>query len=197
MWQRCRVDADKVSVLRELLAGDAWIQRTDEFAGAMRGVTRRADGLLLVGTPDYEPWHLAAHLDDEATFGGAVDLRPTLVRWAVPERAAPHLSVGMDRLTAIRRGEPLLVVSEAPSEPLLDRVDLARRRGGTIFTLGSMDDDLVGLSHETLPISDLTPAAVNLDLAEHLVSLSAAKQSGRPIGWRGSLRRALDRLCGS
>ena len=197
MWQRGDVDADKVTVLRELLSGEAWIERSDEFAAAMRSVTRRADGLLVVGTPDYEPWHLAAHLDDEATFGGASDLRPTLVRWAVPEAAAPHLSVGIDRLAGIRRGEPLLVVSEASSEPLLERVDLARRRGGTVFALGSVNDDLLSLSHEALPVDDLAPPAVNLDLAEHLVSLSAAAQSGQPIGWRGSLRRALDRLCGT
>ena len=191
------MDVDRVSLLRELMSGEAWIERADDFSGAMRGVTRRADGLLLVGTPDYEPWHLAAHLDDEARFGGAIDLRPTLVRWSVPEAAPPHLSVGMDRLAAVRKGEPLLVVSETASEPLLDRVQQARRRGGTIFALGSMDADLVGLAHESLPIDDLTPPMVNLDLAEHLVSLSAAVQAGRPIGWRGSLRRALDRLCGT
>lgn len=196
MCHREEVDAHQVTVLRELLSQTGWVERADVFAGSMRRVTRRSDGLLLVGTPTYEPWHLAAHLTDEATLGGAEDLRPELVRWAVPLSAPPHLRIGIDRLEHVRRGEPLLVVSsDGPTESLLERVDSARRRGGTIFALGTLDAELTGLAHEALPVDSFAPKQLDLDLAEHLVSLSAATQT-ELRGWRGSLRHALDRLSG-
>ena len=191
---------DKVTMLRNLLSGSDWVERTDEFAGAMRAATRRSDGLVLMGTPDYEPWHLAAHLDDEATFSGAVDLRPTLVRWDTSSATAPHLRVGLERLDSMRRGEPLLVVSPGQAEQsLLERVDVARRSGSRLFALSSRDSDLGGLVHETLELDAAitSPVEVDLDLAQHLLSLSAATQTGLPDGWRRSLRRTLDRLCGT
>jgi hypothetical protein len=194
------VDVGKVTVLRELLAGSDWVERTDEFAGAMRAATRRNDGLLLMGTPEYEPWHLAAHLDDEATFSGAVDLRPTLVRWDTGTATAPHLRVGLDRLASVRRGEPLLVVSPGlAGQSLLERVDVARRSGSRLFALSAKDPDLDGLVHESLELgtAEPSPVEVDLDLAQHLLSLSAATQTGLPDGWRRSLRRTLDRLCGT
>jgi hypothetical protein len=191
------VDVTRVEVARELLVGSDWLERTEAFAAAMRTSTRRSDGLLLVGTPEHEPWHLAAHLDDEAEFGGAVDLRPTLIRWRPPRDAPPHLGIGLDRLQNIRRGEPLLVVSPARApERLLDRLAWVRRRGGTLFTLSATDSDLLGLAHESLQVGAAAPNSVDLDLAEHLVSLSAATQPAHFAGWRGSLRRALDRLSG-
>jgi len=189
-----------VTMLRDLLSGSDWVERTDEFAGAMRAATRRSDGLVLMGTPDYEPWHLAAHLDDEATFSGAVDLRPTLVRWDTSTATAPHLQIGVERLASMRRGEPLLVVSPGLAEQsLLERVDMARRSGSRLFALSGKDDsDLGGLVHETLDLDAATssPVEVDLDLAQHLLSLSAATQTGLPDGWRRSLRRTLDRLSG-
>jgi hypothetical protein len=190
------MDPDQAAVFRSLLLGSNWIERTDDFAGAMRSATRRADGLMLLGTPEHEPWHLAAHLDDEADLSGAVDLRPTLLRWAPPPDAPPHLSFGIDRLKELRRGEPLLIVSEGIAQPsMLERIDDARRAGGRIFTLGERDRELSQLAHESLMIDDGVPDLVTLDLAEHLLSMSAAAAESMR-GWRGSLRRLLDRVSG-
>jgi hypothetical protein len=191
------MDADQAAVFRSLLLGSNWIERTDDFAGAMRSATRRADGLLLLGTPQHEPWHLAAHLDDEANVSGAVDLRPTLLRWAPPANAPPHLSHGVERLKELRRGEPLLIVSEGTAQPsMLERINDARRAGGRIFTMGEQDHELSHLAHESLIIDDGVPDLINLDLAEHLLSISAAAAVSMG-GWRGSLRRLLDRVSGS
>ena len=194
------MDIEKVTLLREVLSGSDWAERTDDFTAAMRAATRRNDGLVMMGTPDYEPWHLAAHLDDEATFGGAVDLRPTLVRWDTQQATAPHLQNGLERLRDMRRGEPLLVVSPGlAGQSLLEQVDIARRSGSRLFALSGRDSDLRGLVNETLVVDPLvvSPIDLNLDLAEHLVSLSAAVQTGLPTGWRRSLRRTLDRLSGA
>ncbi|MGW3463119.1 hypothetical protein ACWDE9_27545, partial [Streptomyces olivaceoviridis] len=60
------MDAVRVALLREVLAGTEWLGATRRFAGVLRGsVVAHGGGLLLVGTPEYEPWHLAAHLVDE------------------------------------------------------------------------------------------------------------------------------------
>ncbi|NKQ29071.1 hypothetical protein HF200_33315, partial [Streptomyces galbus] len=65
------MDAVRVALLREVLAGTEWLGATRRFAGALRGsVVAHGGGLLLVGTAAYEPWHLAAHLVDEAAWSG-------------------------------------------------------------------------------------------------------------------------------
>src|SRR5215470_17099013 len=100
------VDADQVTALRILLGPSGWLEQTRSFARALRGRRPRAAGeLLLVGTPDEEPWHLAAHLDQESLLAGIPGLAPTLVRWSPPPGAPAHLSVGLARLEAVRRGE--------------------------------------------------------------------------------------------
>ena len=79
-------------------------------------------GLLLVGTPEHEPWHLAAHLDDEAQFSGVAELSPTLVRYAPPADAPEHLAFSLQRLEQAKRGETVFVVSdENAPESLLSR----------------------------------------------------------------------------
>src|SRR5437764_2491452 len=114
-----QVDADQVAALRALLAPTGWLERTRAFARALRSSARTPGGLLLVGTPGQEPWHLAAHLDEESRFAGLPELAPTLVRWAPPRDAPEHLRVGLHRLEAARRGEALFVVSpEAAPVPL-------------------------------------------------------------------------------
>jgi hypothetical protein len=75
------VDADQVATLRALLSPTGWIERTETFARMLRS-TRSPGGLLLVGTPAEEPWHLAAHLDEESRYSGILELAPTLVRWS-------------------------------------------------------------------------------------------------------------------
>ncbi|MEU1310847.1 hypothetical protein ABZ419_18425 [Streptomyces cinnamoneus] len=190
------MDAVRVALLREALAGTEWLRATRRFAGALRtSVEAHGGGLLLVGTAEYEPWHLAAHLDDEAAWSGLPELSPTLVRHRVPSGAPTHLSVGLSRLEAARRGETLLVVAEEqPGEGLLERVHDARRGGVTVLALdgapgaGAAQAELHALAHDALSV----PAAAELDLdtVQHLVS-AAAGETPRPAP-RG--RRFRDRL---
>ena len=83
------MNRDEVDALRALLAPTGWPDRARTFARALRVSTTHRGGLLLVGTPAEEPWHLAAHLDDEARFSGLDELAPTLVRWD-PQADAPN-----------------------------------------------------------------------------------------------------------
>ena len=123
------------------------------FGRAVRSSTRSAGGLLVVGTPGFEPWHLTAHLDEESRLAGIPSLMPTLVRWSPPPDAPPHLRVGLSRLEAARRGETLFVVSsETAPVPLLERVSDARRVGATILALDTGDPELDAMAHETLVV---------------------------------------------
>ncbi|MCZ4516052.1 hypothetical protein O3Q52_49715, partial [Streptomyces sp. ActVer] len=117
------MDAVRVALLREVLAGTEWPGATRRFAGALRSsVLPHGGGLLLVGTAEYEPWHLAAHLVDEAAWSGTPELTPTLVRHGARPGDPAHLAVGLGRIEAARRGETLLVVApDAPGAPHLDR----------------------------------------------------------------------------
>jgi hypothetical protein len=147
------VDVDQVATLRALLANSGWLERVRVFGRALRISTRTPGGLLLVGTPEEEPWHLTAHLDEESRLSGIPALMPTLVRWSPPPDAPPHLRVGLERLEAARRGETLFVVSEETAPvPLLERVDDARRVGATILALDGGDPELDALAHETLAV---------------------------------------------
>ena len=74
------MDADQVATLRALLAGSGWLERARIFGRALRTTPKSAGGLLVVGTPAYEPWHLTAHLDDESRLSGFATLAPTLVQ---------------------------------------------------------------------------------------------------------------------
>jgi len=199
------MDSARVALLRQVLSSTPWVDRTRDFARALRSSTRSEHGLLLVGTPDDEPWHLAAHIDDESRFAGIPELSPVLVRHRVPDGAPAHLSIGLDRLEYARAGETLFVVapSSAP-EALLDRVDDARGRGATIMSMHSGDADLTTLAHESLilppqglmPSSaswstalasiddvsartaldvDVTSVTVSFDVLEHLVSTAVGE----------------------
>jgi hypothetical protein len=187
-----RMDAASVAFLREVLAS-SWVERTREFGLALRS-TRSPGGLLVVGTPGDDPWHLAAHLDDEARLSGLAQLAPTLVRWSPPPGAPPHLSVGLERIEAAARGETLFVVAgrRAP-EPLLERVGDARRTGATILALDGGDPELEGLAHEALAVPERAP--LTFDAAQHLVS-AAAGEVPRRIGLRERLARLADRVSG-
>ncbi len=165
------VNTAQVEALRLLLAPSGWLERTRGFARALHGRARTPQGLLIVGTPADEPWHLTAHLADESWLAGAAELAPTLVRWAPPPDAPPHLRVGIDRLQQAGR-ETLLVVSpEAAPDALLERVADARKAGASIFALDQGDKELDGLAHESLAVrSALDP--VSFDGAQHLVSFA-------------------------
>ena len=208
------MNADQVAALQALLAPTGWLDRTAGFGRALRRTARTPNGLLIVGSRAGEPWHMAAHLADESELAGLPELRPTLVRWAPPPGAPPHLSVGLDRLAEAGRRETLLVVSEeaAPAE-LLDRVHDVRRAGTTVFALDAGDPELEELAHESLPVSPAT-APVSFDAAQHLVSAAATQGSRRPGRYRthggdpygaarrdtsvrGTLARLLDAVSGT
>ncbi|MCW8382240.1 hypothetical protein [Streptomyces justiciae] len=185
------MDAVRVALLREVLAGTEWLGTTRRFAGVLRGsVVSHGGGLLLVGTPEYEPWHLAAHLVDEAAWSGTPELAPTLVRHDARPSDPAHLAVGPGRLAAARRGETLLVVSpEEPDAPLLERVHDARRGGATVLALGPGEGGLAAMAHESLAVPEGTD--LDLDTVQHLVS-AAAGENALPAP-RGP-RRFRDRL---
>jgi hypothetical protein len=170
-------------VLRELLASSGWIERTQDFARTIRRRTTEPGGLLLIGTPDAEPWHLAAHLDDESRWTGTPELSPTLVRYAVPREAPPHLSFTLERLEAARRGETVFVVSEESApEQLLQRAWDARKLGATVLSLDAGDAELHEVAHESLTVLSaqtelVTPEleVVSFDSVQHLVSVAAGE----------------------
>ena len=164
-----------MTTLRALLAPTGWLERAHAFALGLRKATRSQGGLLVVGTPDEEPWHLTAHLDEESRLSGIPELMPTLVRWQVPKGAPSHLRVGLERLEAARRGETLFVVSPSTAPvPLLERVSDARRTGATIFALDQGDPELDGLAHESMAIRPGVDA-VSFGGAQHLISSSVGE----------------------
>ncbi|TSB31632.1 hypothetical protein [Streptomyces benahoarensis] len=191
------MEAVRVALLRDVLAGTEWLQATRRFAGALRSSVTPQGGLLLVGGETYEPWHLAAHLDDEAAWSGLPELSPTLVRHRVPAGSPAHLAVSTERLAAAGRGDTLLVVSPgAPGAGLLERVHDARRGGATVLALDGGDDELHAPAHEALAAppsaeggADASP--LDLETVQHLVG-AAAGENGRPAP-RGR-RRFRDRL---
>jgi hypothetical protein len=189
------VDADQVAALRAVLAPTGWLERTTAFARVLRR-SRTPGGLLVVGTPEDEPWHLTAHLDEESRLSGAPGLSPTLVRWSPPPDAPPHLRVGMVRLERAERGETVLVVGTglAPA-PLLERVNDARKRA-TILALDQGDPELEQLAHEALTVAPET-APVSFDAAQHLVSSAAGDRAELTRrGLRQWLNRMLDTVSG-
>ncbi|MEV0095267.1 hypothetical protein [Streptomyces sp. NPDC050738] len=192
------MDAVRVALLREVLDGTEWPRATRRFAAALRSsVVPHGGGLLLVGTEAYEPWHLAAHLVDEAAWSGTPELAPTLVRHRVEAGEPAHLSVGLGRIEAAGRGQTLLVVApERPGDGLLERVHGARRAGATVLSLDGGDLEVHGLAHETLTVAQ--GGEVDLDTVQHLVS-AAAGENSLPVqrgkrGFRDRLSRLADQL---
>jgi hypothetical protein len=205
-----RMDLTSVRALRDLLASTGWVESSRRFARSLRESTSEPGGLLLVGTPQSEPWHLAAHLDDEARYGGRPELAPTLVRWNAPRDAPPHLRVGFERLEAARRGETLFVVApEAAPVPLLERLSDARRVGATVLSMDGGDAELEDLAHDRLVVPTLRPAdgtdatwtarnalpPVDMETVQHLVSLAAGEEPASRSR-RDRLARLLERLSG-
>ncbi|MFI1163045.1 hypothetical protein ACH4UM_05395 [Streptomyces sp. NPDC020801] len=187
------MDAVRVALLREVLTGTEWLGATRRFAGVLRGsVVSHGGGLLLVGTPEYEPWHLAAHLVDEAAWSGTPELTPTLVRHEARPADPAHLAVGLGRLEAVRRGETLLVVAPEEPAPLLERVHEARRAGVTVLALGSGEGELAAMAHDALAVPE--GAELDLDTVQHLVSAAAGENAVPAPRGRGRFRDRLSRL---
>jgi hypothetical protein len=191
------VNTAQVEALRTALASSGWLEHTRCFARALRARSRTPNGLLIVGTPEFEPWHMAAHLEEESRYAGMPELVPTLIRWAPPSDAPPHLRVGIDRIQRAGRAETLLVVgSDATPDTLLERVADARKAGAAIFALDQGDDELDCIAHESLVVRPaLDP--VSFDGAQHLVSMAVGEAEpawARPPRGRGNVRDRLARL---
>lgn len=191
------MDADQVMTLRAMLANSTWLQQARSFAHALRGAAPRTPGgLLIVGTPDDEPWHLAAHLDQESRLAQIPGLAPTLVRWAPPRDAPPHLRIGLERIASAGRGETLFVVSgEAAPPALLERVHDARRVGATILAMDAGDPDLDDMAHEAFAVEP-GRAPVSFDAAQHLVSAATGEPTATRVTLRSRLARLLDTVSG-
>ncbi|MFI1220913.1 MULTISPECIES: hypothetical protein [unclassified Streptomyces] len=188
------MDAVRVALLRDVLAGTRWPENARRFALVLRGsVVPRGGGLLLAGTEAYEPWHLAAHLSDESAWSGLPELAPTLVRHRVAAGDPAHLAVGLGRIAAAGRGETLLLVApERPGEDLLERVQDARRAGARVLTLDGGDPEVGGLAHESLVVDG--DDEVDLDIVQHLVSAAAGENGRPPARGRRTFRDRLARL---
>lgn len=191
------MNADETALLRVLLQGRLEDDVVD-FAAALGTAPHVEGGLLLVGTPAEEPWHFAAHLTDEAQWCHRPELAPTLVRWAVPDRAPAHLAVSLDRIERAQKQETLLVVSPGGApEQLLERVSDARRRGALILAMEAGDAELRGLAHEALTVPDAAATgAPYLDVVQHVVSQTAGTATRRARTARSRLGLLLDRLQG-
>jgi hypothetical protein len=192
------MDRARIALMRDLLAGTGWVERTRSFGQALRRAPHNVGGLLLVGTPTEEPWHFAAHLDDEARWSDLPGLAPVLVRWSPPPNAPAHLAVGLQRLEQIARGETVFVVApDAAPEQLLERVADARRIGATVFALDAGNTELEGLAHESLWVpgaSDEGIVVPEFDVVSHLVSAAAGESSAAAKSRIGAFRRRLGRV---
>jgi len=164
--------------------GDLGVQ-TLSFAGALGGCREASHRLLVVGTPEFEPWHFVAHLSEEAQRQGRVDLRPTLMRWKVPPGAPAHLAVSVDTIAHATRDQTVLVVSSHfRSWEMLERVSDAKRRGARIMSVHRGDDDLADLSHEMLSV-DPRRADRDFEVTQHIVT-DAAPAGGQHTRTRWS-----------
>jgi hypothetical protein len=145
-------------------------KETRLFATALGDRHDRSTGLFVVGAPEFEPWHFAAHLGEQATRYGRADLVPTLLRWKVPTGAPSHLAVTLDALMSATRNQTVLVINPFADVPeLLERVADARHRGARIMTLHRGNADLIQLSHETLLVDPLRPD-LDFEVTQHLVT---------------------------
>lgn len=169
-----------------LLEPSGWLGAARRFAGSLRDAGHEPGRLLIVGTPEQEPWHLTAHLADAARWRAVPALHPALVRWHVPPGAPPHLSLGIDAVPTARRGTTLLVAApDDVSADLLERLADARRGGASVFALHGGDGDLDGLVHESLSTPDAATAGVvvGFEVASHVVTEAALDPAGRRRRW--------------
>jgi hypothetical protein len=192
------MDSARIALMRDLLAGTGWVERTRSFGHALRRAPHEAGGLLVVGTPTEDPWHFAAHLDDEARWSDLPALAPVLVRWSPPPNAPAHLAIGLQRLEQVGRHETVFVVApDAAPVPLLERVADARKAGATVFALDAGDPDLEGLAHESLWVPQRSTDGIvvpEFDVVSHLVSAAAGEAGGATPSRLAALRRRLARI---
>ena len=173
--------------MRRLEPG-GWLAAARRFGSSLRSAGHEPGRLLVVGTPEEEPWHLTAHLDQAARFGGVESLKPTLVRWHVPEGAPAHLAVDISAVNQAARGATVFVATPAVAdEHLLERLDDARRGGAALFALHPGEDQLDSLVHESLNLPTIGGMDVleGWETATHVVSaVSASEPRRRRSLWR-------------
>ena len=144
---------------------------TLNFAHALGGRRYASERLVVIGAPEFEPWHFVAHLAEEAKRDHREDLIPTLVRWDVPKGAPAHLAISVNELSQLTRYQTLLVVSSSSSHSatLLERVADVKKHGTRIMSVHRGDEDLVDMSHEMLSV-DHRRDDHDFDLTQHLIT---------------------------
>jgi hypothetical protein len=176
----------------KLRSSASWLSKAWDLGQALRPQVRTSEQLFIIGTATFDPWHIAAHLDDEARLSGLAELRPTLLRWNPPVGAPAHLSHSFAELRDASASPTVLVVApDAMAEQELERLADARRRGASLFAVSSFDGDLADLAHESLTLSpesvDESKIAAPFEVATHLLAVSAGTSAiPRP---RGILRK--------
>lgn len=159
-----------------LLEPSGWLTAARRFTSSLRTAGHEPGRLLVVGTPEEEPWHLTAHLDDAARWSGAPGLTPVLARWHVPAGAPAHLAVGVDVVHRARAGTTVLVAAPtAVGDDLLERLDDARRGGAALFALHPGAGPLDDLVHESLPLPPQVGALDGWETATHVVTSAAVQ----------------------
>ena len=135
--------------------------------------TARSDSnqLLIVGHPEDQPWHLTAHFEMLADFGGVPELRPSLVR-------------GLD--IPANRNDAILVVSEyRVPDSVLERLDDARGRGATVFGLSTDNPELDAMANEAVSLDldsldlGVRGLVADFELASHMFGVAAAAPTTR------------------
>jgi hypothetical protein len=162
----------------KLRTSASWLSKAWDLGQALRPQAKRNDQLFVVGTSTFDPWHVAAHLDDEARLCGLAGLRPTLLRWNPPADAPAHLSHSFDTLRETSGGPTVLVVApDALDEVELERLADARRRGANLLAVSAGEGELTGLANESVTLSAQTlagsPLVAPFEVATHLVAVSA------------------------
>ena len=201
------VDVSRVMVLREMLASSGWVERTQGFARTMRRRTTEPGGLLLVGTPEAEPWHLAAHLDDESrlvrhpaaephtgSLPGAAGCPRSPVRDAGATRGRAQGRDGLRRQRGVRTRDAARARMGRPQAGC-DR-SFARRRRRRAARCRSRVSCRAVAAEPTLVVPELD--VVSFDSVQHLVSVAAgeAAQSPSSTSVRERMAKLLEHIAG-
>jgi hypothetical protein len=170
-----------------------WLGHAWNLGQSLRPVSHGSGQLFVIGTASYDPWHVTAHLDDEARRCAIPNLRPTLLRFRPPAAAPPHLRHSIAELAGAGRGHTLLVTApDAMNDEILQRLSDARRRGASLFAVASAESqELTSIAHESVTApDDLANSGLADDdpqpfaIAAHLVAVSA----GTAVESRSALR---------
>jgi hypothetical protein len=187
------MDSLQVAALRRLVTSSVPDDDIVEFATTLQAAPQPPGGLLVVGTPSFEPWHFVAHLAEEAAASGRAELAPTWVRWQPPVNGPRHVAVGTDRLRDVDRHETILaVVNDAAPERLLDLIADGHKRGALVLALERSNPDLLDIADEVLTVPASAPPAT-FEVVQHVITeIGPSRRSGR-IHVRSRLRALLDR----